>query len=62
MTDVENRVAPVQSRQGLVSSESLTCSGSVRRGSTAMPSRSVINRMAVGVAHIEQQPVAHLAL
>src|SRR6266849_7216675 len=36
--------------------------GAVGGGGSAVPGRSVVNRVAVGVVHVEEQPMTHLVL
>src|SRR6266446_5679105 len=60
MPDVEDRVAPIQARHSLIRGEALSGSCAVRRCGSAMPGRTVIDRVAVRVVYVEEQTMAHL--
>src|SRR5437660_5401359 len=60
MSYIENRVASIQLRQPVVRRVSLASSCPVCGCRAAMPCGTVVNRMAVGVVHIELDTVTSL--
>ncbi len=62
VANVVDRVPTIESRKSLVRSEAFAGSGAIGGRRATMPSRSFVDRVAVRVAHVEQQAVTHLVL
>src|SRR5438132_7598110 len=62
MTNIEERITPVQTGHRRIGRITLSCSSAVGSSCAAVPRRPFVNRVAIGVVHVEQKPVANLFL
>ena len=62
MADIKDRIATIQARHGWVSAEAFASRCSVRGGSAAVPSRTIIDAVTPCVIYVEEYSMAHLTL
>ncbi len=53
-------IAAIQAGQGLVRGIAVAARSSACCGRAAVPGRTFVNGMAIGIAHVEEQTMAHL--
>src|SRR5579859_2888488 len=61
MPNVEDRISSIDTRVCVGGCIAFAGGGAVGAGGTAVPGRSIVNRVAPGVVNVEEQPVRHLA-